>query len=70
MVLLDELTRQCEVLGGLPPTLFAESAEEKIDVQEYDYEVVKGTERLLLDRKCAVAVRLVATFHLHADSFC
>lgn len=68
MVFPDEVPRQREVLGCSSATFFAESAKEEADVQEDDYEVVKSTERLLVYEKRAVAVRLVATFHLNADS--
>src|SRR5712692_9371541 len=67
---LDELAWQREVLGGLSPTFLTNSAIEEVYVQEDDYQVVEGTEGFLLDRKRAIAVRLIATLDLHTDRTC
>ena len=69
-MILDELAGQREILRFLASAFLAESAKEKTDIQEHDYDVIKGTKGLLLNRKCAIAIRLVAALHLNTDSSC
>lgn len=68
VMLLNELTGQGEILGRLPPILVTKLAKEKADVQKHDDQIIKSTECLFFDRKCAITISLITTLHLHPDN--